>query len=444
MVQSGFSTRQEPQVATPITQQKIQKAVIEQADLLNKKVAAAEQQQARLKVLGKELETALIAGNAEKINIITADFEIATKYREGLEDDLGAQFAQLGAGLEGLDGAFESLKRLSPEEEAIIAAARQGIEDLKAAEKATQQKLEKAKNSFFWGRQGRVDKAKAELGEILVKLEPAAVKEVIEKATKAAEAMKRTRLKDASLEQSLDRLQTVTERAAQNVEGRLATLNESLEDVTDRRTTLEANKKEYAETAATSEVLKNQLSAELRNLNEQLSEQLDQTSPEAGGIQKSITDVTRRFQEAEAEFNTAFTLQQNTGRAIEFLRIDEQATLTAIALHKTWAKDLRENIQNRIVSFRAYLEIMKSSSDQKFASTVDTIGNVVDERATRSVAAYTTGMLAGMQEKIERIPGEMEALEQIGVEAAKAHENFQTGVADVKKRLSERRPTAGK
>lgn len=418
--------------AQRITAQTIEATTSEQAKKIQTRMAEAQQQGQRLQEFASAFQEATVKGDTKRMDLITADFKAASEHAEEIRFDLASSMLALGTGFKDIGLTIDEIQKLNYQEEQIIADAKELVEQKKASLEAARLKKIQAEGKWFF-RGSAVNTAQKSID--LAKLELATAEAGIETAKQLAAKMQRERLQNASLADSLQRLQTITTEVTEISEARIGEIEANLDSVKVGRVEIIKSLTTYATQVQEGDKKIVDLKAVIANLRMQQSEMIA-NSPEWTDLKGQVEAKNNELAEVEAERNKAFALHQDGLRFVEMYRVQENAQLASLQFHKTWVATLRSGVEQRATIFTSHLGVVQASADQQAMDMVDQIATKTDEDITADAVAHTAAQRDAMLKKLQRYPDQIATLRELGSQEAKSQAQFWDALAELARQFS--------
>jgi hypothetical protein len=195
---------------------------------------------------------------------------------------------------------------------------------------------------------------------------------------KKSESMKAERVRNASIDKSLDELI----RKSQTI-GRI--LNEQLNILTERNVSVLAGQKAVNENYEITADNIAKLEAMLEELTNEHTEVVarvgETTGPELAALETKVAEVANRMNSAREELQTQTALQQSlSGYRQQFANYAESLA-KQIAAQKTMIEKLKLDTDQRTTLYKALTESIKAAQQQELAHQIDETGRATDNMA---------------------------------------------------------------
>lgn len=302
------------------------------------------------------------------------------------ERGLAEAVLALNARLEALGQEYVTIENNTPAELAIIKAAEADVNEAKAG-------IETAKASWFFPG-ARAKAAQSRYDELV---------QALDRAKTNVDQMRRSRIMNAKIEQSLQEFNRLVEKTKKLMTDRLLAVNNQLTIVSARKLTALEAKKEANEAF---ETLDADFEREKANLmaEEQILQTMTAGSKEHTDQGAVVSDTKRRMTDAETARNNALVVFQSKEKFASILEVYEQSFLQMRGSLTMWISALQSDTEERVIVFRARLEGMKAHADQIAADTLDKLGAEVDRESVESVAAYGAAAARNAMKRVESMP----------------------------------------
>lgn len=353
-------------------------------------------------------------------DIINANFNTLNGDVESTEKDLNELMLHLRAMLDSAGGEFSKLQELSPEEQAVVDRA------ITAHEKA-EKMLEKAKdmpeiaNLLFGMKNRRVKKYATEVEEA-----HSEIKEAEEQANK----MYRDRLKNADLDESLNRIISQVTGMVNIIEGMIGNVEAQIDALKTRKEVAFNTKEKAAKVMEERQADLEEIEAKLKQAEIEL-EELENGSPEQTEQQKKIADLREARTELKGKYNIALGIFQSKERFVEQIVVHLEAQTTTKNNLKQLIGQLRSDTEERITTYESGLQLIKSATAQEAASIYEEAGVKTDQLITEIAAKV---FVSSEQDRIERIkkhPGRVAQLHKVLVAMAQATQQYKEQDAEI-------------
>ena len=423
MAQATATVKTKPNMGTARTGRTIEETAAQQASLIRKRMEDAGKQTDRFKEITAQMAAAVKSGDLDKVRSLTTTFaDVRASFVANSKDLASAMFG-LGAEFKEIGVLIEELQALSPEEQKLINDAEALQKRMEGRLSNANAELAKAENktAIFGFRRRAVEAAHASIARSQEGL--GATKAGVAAARQMAEQQQRQRLQSLDMEQSMQKLQMITQQIIDIARERIDGIKENLEAVQQGGIATMADLKQLATEVEERGKELAAANAELETLREQLAEQA-QGSAAATAVQEQIRNKERARDDILTGRNKAYALSQEGARYTEMYRAQESSQRDLLQFHETWIAILDEGIKNRSVVYKSYIDVMKDSADQQAMSSVDQLARETDLRITNDTAQVGAALQKNILERLEAHPGEVRALRDIIQAMAESNARF--------------------
>lgn len=393
------------------------------------RTAEAEASAQKMGEVRAEWQKALETGDVDKLSILNATFETASRDNAKNTKDLSGMMSALLEGYKDIGLVIKSAEELNAAEQGLIDTANKLVTD-KQGELVQAQGLQ-------WNILGRRDKAIAAANAAIKTAQDA-----VKTATQTAEAMRRERLGNMNMEASMQLQQGITQELIDVAMQRIDQIETDLASVqTNANETMDAIESDTKKTEELDASLV-QLNGELSTLQEELGLYTENSS-EWQECRARIMKKTRERDDTEAERNAAFTRAQEGQRFIEFNKMEEQGQIQLLAQHKTWISLLQMGTKQRDTLYQVHLNLVKGATEQQAMSMIDQVAIATDERMAMDAAQKTQAMRKQITDRVKGMPDQVRRMREIvstetanqaafedmmNAEISNFHKNFGTDV----------------
>lgn len=368
-------------------------------DRFKERSVKAQEQTDRMATVRDKWKEALQSGDIDTLKIINADFESAARQSAQNSKDLTQMMFAVLEGYKDIGVTIKAADEFNVDEQSLLAAANATLEKAKGDLVRAQAR----QFNLFGMRDRAIQSAKDAI---------ATAESAVTIAKQEAEAMRRKRLNDMDLSQSMQLQQAITQELTDVAQQRIAEIESNLEAVQQNVTlTMDEIK---ADTARMEELHKTleQQNAVLANLNQELGSYTENSS-EWQECRDRILRQTRERDATEADRNAAMMRAQEGQRFIEFNKMEEQGQVQLLAQHKTWITLLQMGTQQRDVLYKVHLGLLQGAADQEAMSMVDQVATETDERMVVDAAMKTQAMRDNTLARLKRMPEQVRRLRQV-------------------------------
>lgn len=411
MALSSGSARLREAPAGRLDVKNVGKNVGDQAARFKERTAKAREQTEKMKDIRGQMTAAIAIGDIDTMKILNASFKEANEQAQKNRGDISSIMGGLLTGYRDIGVALKAA-------EAFTSAETQLIEDAKSVVKKAGDNVLGAKGNWYII-PGSRERTIAKAEEALKTAEQGVVT-----ATQMAEAQRRERLNNMSLQQSMQLQQGITQELTEIAQGRIQGIEENL-------TEIQANTDETSDTLMTDtkklEELDAELNAantELNTLNEELAS-YTQNSSQWMECRDRIRKKSRARDDIESERNATFLRNEQAQVFIEAGRVQEEGQRELLAQHKNWIALLQMGAQQRDVHYGVYLDLLKDNADQEAMARVDETASETDERVAENTAQIVQGMRKNTMDWMDRAPKRLENMRKIVGATVESQANFE-------------------
>lgn len=341
--------------------------------------------------------------------ILEATLDTVTQSNSLKEADLKQSLDKLFEYLESIGVQFEGFKKLNANEQKLIDDAINRKKNADAAVITTDANVVTAEamrntwwNRTFNGRNRKIREAKE--AATTAKTEAANAEAGIKTAENEAETMFRQRLEKADMQQAMDHIAFITQKAIEQIKKREAEINEAESELLavlqkGNETRIKAiQQRTVAEEQLekTKETYQRELDA-LNKITNQDSEEFTKKKQEVYVLEQQIEEWQAKINvcQAIAESKNSFEKKHNL----------VLKTLTAQRGNlKAMRGKLQSDLDARASYYESYVIIMKAGNDQKLSEYLEKIGVTTDEGVAEVVAEMYVASSKTRQEMMESIP----------------------------------------
>lgn len=396
MANAAGAARLSQAPAGRIDVQSVQKKQAVEANRFKERSATAHEQTEKLKDIRSRWQEALEHKDIDTLKILNADFESASRDSAANSKDLSQMMFALLEGYKDIGVVIKSAEEFNESEIKLT----QDADALLAQAKG---KLVQAQGKQ-WNLFGMRDNAIAAATNDINTAETS-----LTMAKQQAEMMRRERLNNMDLSQSMALQQGITQELTEIAQARITEIETNLTAVKENVTaTMDGISTDTTALEKFDQDL-TQANAELASLNEEMISYKENSS-EWQECRSRILVKTRQRDDIEAERNATFMRAQEGQRFIEFNKIEEQGQVQLLAQHKNWISLLQMGSQQRDILYEVHLGLVRGAADQEAMSMIDKVGTETDERMATDASKKAQAMrkntldrLASMPEKVRRL-----------------------------------------
>lgn len=363
----------------------------DQANRLKERTEKAQAQSEKLGEIRAAWQDALAKGDIDALKIQNANFETAQREAAANSRDIAQMQVALLEGYKDIGVVVKAAEAFDEAEQKIIADAQTLLETAKGDLVQAQ--------AMQWNVLGRRDSAIAGAKEGIATAEKAVVI-----ANQDAATLRRARLNNMNLRQSLQLQQSITQELVEVAEGRIAKIET---DLTSAQTNMTTTMAEIMSDTKLLEDLDEKLKAAngaLTTLNEELGS-YGPSSSEWQECQNRIVGQTRTRDEIEADRNSAFMRAEEGKRFFEFNRIEEQGQVQMLAQHKNWIALLQMGTKQRDVLIEIHVGLLQGTANLEAMSMQDSVATESDKRMAVEAVMKTEAMRRATMARVQSLPG---------------------------------------
>ncbi len=394
----------------------VQEEQRDQVSRFKERSAETHAQTERFANVREKFQEALATGNLDTLRILNADFASASQQNAQNTKDLSQMMAAALEGYKDMGISLQVVKEFTAEEQKFI-------DDAKTTIQKAEGQLVRAQ-AIGWNIFGRRDRAIAEANTAI-----STAKTAETLARQQAEAMRRERLNNMNLEQSLQLMQGIAQEFVNTAQGNIADIEAKLaligQNLVDTMDEIKVNtaKLEERETALA------QANAELTHLNAEFGTYVENSS-EWQNCRSQILEKERERNQIETERNTALTLAQEGQKFLEMNRVQQQGATQQLGQHKIWIQLLQMGTDQRSKIIEAHLSLIKHAADQEAMAMIDGVATETDERLTMDAATTTQAMRQGMMKRIQSFPAQIQRMRSITAAEVENQAKFEKDFAE--------------
>lgn len=360
-------------------------------------------------------------------NIIDSNFDTINGDVKESEQDLQELMLHLRSMLDNAGGEFSKLQELNEEELKIVENAKTELADAEKALKDAEG-MSNAWNILFGYKNSKVKNTKADLEREV---------EELKQAELDANKSYRNRLRNADLEESLQRI-------ISQVQGMTGIIEEMVED-TDGQIQALKNRKElsFGTKEKAAEVMKAR-KADLENLEEVLKREetalteFQNNSPEYTEQEKKIADLREQRAELKGKYNIALGIFQSKERFVEQIVVHLEAQTVTKNNLKQLIGQLKSDTEERVTTYESGLQLIQAATAQEAASIYEDAGAKTDQKITEIAAKVLVGSEKDRIGRIKKHPKRMTELHSVLVGLAEATAKFKEQDRKLMKEHSEK------
>ncbi len=284
------------------------------------------------------------------------------------EKSLAKVVTMLEAYLKEMGMAYTDLERFNTEEEHLIARAQKILEDAKTA-------LEEAHNAWFFKAE-RIRKAESFIAE---------AEAAIVRARQEAEEMRRVRLSNYSMKESLQLFLLRVEQTLEMMVRRQEDINQQVQKVQASLDTAIADRSKNGTLLEQKESEIAALQGEIDTQKEMLRGEINGT-PRFNEIDGQLKQMESQLETLKGERATLFSDFQTAEKFSQELDVHLKSQKKLQANQRTWVNLLRNSTKYRVTTFQSRLSAMQDSANQEIARKLTDLGNQQDEENTLAMA----------------------------------------------------------
>jgi hypothetical protein len=384
----------------------------------------------KLDEIENKIETAANDNKSQEeivANIIDSNFDTINGDVKESEQDLQELMLHLRSMLDNAGGEFSKLQELNEEELKIVENAKTELADAEKALKDAEG-MSNAWNILFGYKNSKVKNTKADLEREV---------EELKQAELDANKSYRNRLRNADLEESLQRI-------ISQVQGMTGIIEEMVED-TDVQIQALKNRKElsFGTKEKAAEVMKAR-KADLENLEEVLKREetalteFQNNSPEYTEQEKKIADLREQRAELKGKYNIALGIFQSKERFVEQIVVHLEAQTVTKNNLKQLIGQLKSDTEERVTTYESGLQLIQAATAQEAASIYEDAGAKTDQKITEIAAKVLVGSEKDRIGRIKKHPKRMTELHSVLVGLAEATAKFKEQDRKLMKEHSEK------
>lgn len=395
-----------------LTLETIEKTTADRAQAVRSRMDSQKERTARLKQTAEDLQDALKSGDIDRVKILSANFKSASEDLDSNTKDLAQVMMGLGQGFKDIGIALEEVQQRSADEQKLVDDAHALLERMEGRVSAANTELATAERSFdFLGsRQRAVTAANEAIASATRQRDDAKVG--ITTAEQLADQRMRDRLQNMSLDQSLQRLQSITQQVIQIATERISEIETNIEAIEAGRIQTVEDLKSYTKEIEEGDSKIAAVKAAIQNLNDQQRE-LTENSSEWTALQGQIKEKQNELAQVEADRNKAFSLAQDGQRFLEAYAVQEASQRGLLQFHQIWISTLETGVQQRSVLYESHLGVIRAAGDQKAMGMVDAVAVETDERITNDAAKHLGAIQNQMTDKLISMPDQVRRMREI-------------------------------
>ncbi len=361
------------------------------------------------------------------IEIAEANFETLEDDRSNMEKDLQDMMIGLREMLDGFGGGFAKLQELNEDETGMIDEAKEQLADFES-------KLNAAKgmpgiaNVLFGMKNRRTKKFSEKVEEA-----QANIKEVEQKA----ERMYRERLRDATIEESLNRIISQVSGMIDMINEEVANVDQNIAGLENRKQIIAETKERASKMMEEKEKALEEAEAAVRAAQDDLVNFQNGTE-EYAKQENHIADLQNKRADIKAEYQLALGVFHSKERFFEQVITHIEAQKTTRANLKTLSAQLRSDTDERIEVYRSTLQLLQSAITQEAASIYEEAG-VKTDALTQTIASKI--LVASEKDRIIRTEKQEERMKNIStiiINLAKQVQSFKEKDEQLRKEFKEK------
>lgn len=395
-----------------MTLETIEQVTADRAQAVKDRMAASRDRTARLKQTAEELQEAIKNRDIDRVAILSADFKSASEGLNANTKDLAEVMMGLGQGFKDIGIALEEVQQRSADEQKLVDDANALLGQMEGRVLAANTQLATAEKSFdFLGSRQRAITAANEAIAIATRQRDDA-KVGITTAEQLADQRMRDRLQNMSLDQSLSRLQSITQQVIQIASDRISEIEGNIVAIENGRIQTVEDLKSYTKDIEEGDSKIAAVKAAIQNLQDQQRE-LQENSSEWTNIQGQIKEKQNELAQVEADRNKSFSLAQDGQRFLEAYAVQEASQRGLLQFHQIWISTLETGVQQRSVLYESHLGVIRAAGDQKAMGMVDAVAVETDERITSDAAKHLGAIQNQMADKLSSMPDQVRRMREI-------------------------------
>lgn len=345
--------------------------------------------------------------------IIDANFNSLNSDVNNTEKDLQELMLHLRAMLDSAGGEFQQLQELNETELALIEKANNSLtkaeNDLKEANA-----MSNGWNILFGYKRRKIANSQTDLNN---------AKENLKLAKEEANKLYRNRLRNADIEESLDRIIRQVTGMIGIIEGMIEETVGQIDILKNRKEVAFATKEKAAEIMEERKNDLEKIEAELTKNEEELT-QMQNNTPEYTEQQKKIADLREQRAELKGKFNIALGIFQSKERFVDQIMVHLEAQTTTKNNLKQLIGQLRSDTEERVATYQSGLQLIQAATAQEAASIYEEAGVKTDQKITEIAAKIFTSSEKDRIERIKKHPKRLAELHQVLVAMAEATAKF--------------------
>ena len=343
-------------------------------------------------------EISKISDEKEKLKreeILNAKFADLRSSIKNDEKDMATAVYGMKVLIDGMDKEFQSLVENSDEEKKLIGDA---VETFNLATAAYEK--EKVNNGFLglgWGKASRVSEAEATMK---------ATEAGVATARFKAESMKRDRLMNADIEQTLNIIQVMGQKTIDIMSERTTSIRTQLQAISARKEKAFEIKNSASAEAAVLLGKVEQQESELQN--EELSiDSFEIGTADHDAITKKVSNMRAALEADRGRLKVVQAVLDEKTKSIQEHEAHEEAQQKLLSNHQMWIATLKSKLQEDLVKDQSYLEMLKAAADQEIAQNVDTMTDEKNARQMENVAKIIVASDKAYIEKMQLTPDQI-------------------------------------
>jgi|GEM_PF-2456713 len=415
MAATSQTTRARSRTEAPRSLVSAQETIEKRGSALRERFEKAEVQTHQLSDIASRMKEAMAAGNIDQVQILNADFASARASLAANTKDLQAAMIGLTEGIQGIGLVLEEAKKYSSEEQQVVDAANQLVERMQGRVTAASTALATAEQmsgitSWFGARRRAIEAAQTDLTRARTELD--AAKANVGSAQQMADQMKRARLENMSLEQSMQQLHSIGAQIVSIARDRISEITSNLEMITAGREETIVQLQQWARDVEDGDREIARVKAELESLRQQL-EEVQENSSEWMTLKGQIEAKNAELGEVEGKRNNAFSLSQDGQRFLEMYKLQEESQRSLLQFQQTWIALLEEGLRQRSALYQSHLGVIKGAGDQEAMSLQDAVSVRTDEVVQQSAAEHVIALRKNILDRARAMPEQVRRLREI-------------------------------
>lgn len=402
----------------------------EQVQMLNRQFEENQASIKKMREMSASFTDAAKAKNVDQMRIIMADFATVSETASRGAQNLATKVAELEKGFENSELEIAALKAYDDEEQSMIDAAANLERDCAQGVENAISELAAAKNAFFMWRKKSVSTAQFALQK--AEAEFAVAKAGVVTAKQNADQMKDLRLANASIEDTLQRIQESMERIIQRSQEYVDGTQQSIDETTQTRKDILESLKNYAIELEKGDEKIASLKAAIQ-LKAAEQDEVTATSSEWTQLESDKEALQNQLKDAEAERNLAFAAQQEGLRMIEVLRAEEQFHRTSLETLAIWIYLTSKRVETHSKVTRSHVIGVKSTAYQKNMSAVDKVVLETAEFLVEDAVTRAAALRNDLLESLGALPKQTSLLREFGEANKRSSDRFEAGLDDMRK-----------